>query len=221
MKFSMINSARIVLFTAYFLLVCISPITSVDARAAFPKLYLTQQEFEQSIKSLRLALHQHILQKKKLFLSLIAQLLKEPESWAILVDKGNKISPSYGPTKFVDLSAYGWAHVTRAGLQVSTEILPDLEKMIRAATKDDITLTIGRAYRSYAYQQQVHRRLIQQLGEKAAQRLSSPRRRQSASIRYSGGFLSYQSKFHRYTSTAVAGKAYLSIWLFPLLSQGA
>jgi D-alanyl-D-alanine carboxypeptidase len=93
-----------------------------------------------------------------------------------LVDKSHALPEGYAPGDLVELAGSGGGdayRVSRGGLMLREAAAAALEEMAAAAHADGITLTVGSAYRSYAYQVEVYNRIVREMGVEAADRESA------------------------------------------------
>ena len=174
MRFSMTNLARIFIFAVYAAHLLAAGLSALDAASLLSKKTLSRQEFEATLASLDAQTQKNIILNKKEFLTLLEKIIKEPRELTMLVDKQHKLSSHYAPDDLTDLSEQSWARVKRKHLMVSSLIMKDLEKMIKAAEKDGIALYVASGYRSYAYQKKTYAGWIEKLGRKEAMRISAP-----------------------------------------------
>jgi D-alanyl-D-alanine carboxypeptidase len=93
-----------------------------------------------------------------------------------LVDKNHPLPEGYAPNDLINLvgTAGGDSYQTsRGGLMLRETAAEALEEMAAAARAEGITLTVGSAYRSYAYQIEVYGRIVREMGVEAADRESA------------------------------------------------
>jgi D-alanyl-D-alanine carboxypeptidase len=92
------------------------------------------------------------------------------------VDKSHSLPDGYTPADLEELAGTGGGdpyQVSRGGLMLRTAAAEALEEMAAAARGDGVTLTVGSAYRSYAYQVEVYGRIVREMGVEAADRESA------------------------------------------------
>jgi D-alanyl-D-alanine carboxypeptidase len=89
-----------------------------------------------------------------------------------LVDKEFPLPPDYEPGDLVELAG-GSYRVNRPGLLLRRAAADALEEMAAAARAEGITLIASSAYRSAAYQEEVYRRNVRELGQETADRESA------------------------------------------------
>jgi D-alanyl-D-alanine carboxypeptidase len=91
-----------------------------------------------------------------------------------LVDKKHSLPEAYAPEDLVELGGGGVSYtVSRKGLMLRRPAAEALEEMSAAARADGITLQASSAYRSYAYQVEVYNRIVNEMGQEAADRESA------------------------------------------------
>jgi D-alanyl-D-alanine carboxypeptidase len=88
------------------------------------------------------------------------------------VDKQKALSETFEPADLASLDGSG-VSVSRPGHRLRAAALKALLLMNRAARKDEVTLLVGSAYRSYAYQAQVFARNVKESGQAEAERVSA------------------------------------------------
>lgn len=91
-----------------------------------------------------------------------------------LVDKGHSLPEGYAPEDLVELGGSGVSYtVRRKGLMLRRAAAEALEEMSVAARADGVTLQASSAYRSYTYQVEVYNRIVNEMGQEAADRESA------------------------------------------------
>lgn len=95
----------------------------------------------------------------------------DPYLWAP-VDKVYALAERYEPGDLKELIGPSY-RVNRSGLHLRADAAEALEAMAAAARAEGLVLTVSSAYRSFAYQAQVYERLVRQLGQEAADRVSA------------------------------------------------
>ncbi|MFP3090819.1 M15 family metallopeptidase [Treponema sp. TIM-1] len=90
----------------------------------------------------------------------------------ILVDKKHPLPPDYAPEDLVELTESSY-RVSRPGLLLRQAAAESLEEMAAAAGAEGITLIVSSTYRSYAYQEGIYQRNVQELGQETADRESA------------------------------------------------
>jgi D-alanyl-D-alanine carboxypeptidase len=104
-------------------------------------------------------------------LDLLAVLEGDPYL-RVLVDKEHALSAAYEPEDLVSLTG-GSYQVSRSGLTLRKAAEMALEEMAAAARDAGVTLTASSAYRSYAYQERVYARNVQESGQEIADKESA------------------------------------------------
>jgi D-alanyl-D-alanine carboxypeptidase len=104
-------------------------------------------------------------------MELLAIMEQDPFLY-VLVDKEHALPASYVPADLKSLSN-GVYKVTRDGLTLREAAAAGLEEMALAARVEGVNFTVGSAYRSYDYQVEVYNRVVQEMGEEAADRESA------------------------------------------------
>jgi D-alanyl-D-alanine carboxypeptidase len=106
-------------------------------------------------------------------LDLLACLEGDPYLYR-LVDKSHSLPEGYAPEDLVELGGSGVSYtVSRKGLMLRSAAAEALEEMSVAARADGVTLQASSAYRSYAYQAEVYNRIVNEMGQEAADRESA------------------------------------------------
>jgi D-alanyl-D-alanine carboxypeptidase len=89
-----------------------------------------------------------------------------------LVDKAHPLPPDYAPEDLVELTETSY-RLNRPGLLLRRAAADSLEEMAAAAAAEGVTLLVSSTYRSYAYQEAVYQRNVQEMGQAAADRESA------------------------------------------------
>lgn len=106
------------------------------------------------------------------YLDLAAQALSSPQELLLLVDKSHGLSPENGPADLVPLERYPLA-LSRPGLALRREVIPDLLAMVESARAQGIELAISSTYRSYEQQERIYEANVRQMGREQADRESA------------------------------------------------
>lgn len=87
----------------------------------------------------------------------------------LVLDAHYRLSDDYEPSDLVSVAAAGFAggHLLRA------VVIEDLADLRTAAVAEGVALAVQSAYRSFAYQEQVHARWVAALGAERARRVSA------------------------------------------------
>jgi zinc D-Ala-D-Ala carboxypeptidase len=87
----------------------------------------------------------------------------------LVLDAHHRLSADYEPSDLVSVAAAGFAgaHLLRA------VVIEDLAALRTAAVAEGVALAVQSAYRSFAYQEQVHARWVAALGAERARRVSA------------------------------------------------
>ena len=122
---------------------------------------------------------------------IIGSIAKDPSGFAVLfhevldvmkkdpnllrrVDKSVALPADFVPDDLVKLDgAFPYA-VSKKGMLLRTPARVALIRMAEAARKEGITLVASSSYRSYAYQQKVFARNVEEMGKAEAERVSAP-----------------------------------------------
>ena len=107
-----------------------------------------------------------------MFIADLLVCLEGDPALRMLVDKQRPLPPGYVPAGLAVLED-GHYRVTRAGMTLAGIAAESLREMAAAARAEGVVLTVGSAYRSYEYQAEVNARLVRQMGQEAADRVSS------------------------------------------------
>ena len=91
----------------------------------------------------------------------------------VLVDKNHALPGDYAPQDLVTLSGGSYL-VSRNGLLLRRAAAESLEEMAAAALAEGIRLTASSCYRTYDYQRDVYARIVRELGQAEADRVSAP-----------------------------------------------
>jgi D-alanyl-D-alanine carboxypeptidase len=91
----------------------------------------------------------------------------------MLVDKNHSLPEGYAPDDLIRLTSGRSYRVTRDNLMLRRAAAEALEQMAAAARAEGVTLTVGSTYRSYGYQVEVYARIVQEIGQAAADRESA------------------------------------------------
>ena len=137
-----------------------------------PGFSLTREGLESMISPLSEPIRSRISERPEYFLELTGKILDGPWSRHLLVDKNHPLEPDYVPGDLVPLDRYP-IDTGRSGLELSADALPDLAAMSTAARLAGLRLVVSSAYRSYAYQDTVYRRIAKEIGTEAADRESA------------------------------------------------
>ena len=109
-----------------------------------------------------------VLESPAFIMELIMILQQDPYTF-YLVDKKHPLPDGYEPKDLVPLSS----GLGRDGLYLRGIAADALREMAEAAAAERITLTVGSAYRSAAYQAQVYEREVKAYGKEVADRESA------------------------------------------------
>ena len=108
------------------------------------------------------------------FLEYLNTMLAENDQMLFaLVDKEHLLPAGYVPPDLQSLNEYRELTLNRQDLSLRSRIMPDVLAMVSAAAEEGIVLDISSSYRSYAYQEQLFQRHVDQLGLKEAERVSA------------------------------------------------
>lgn len=193
-RFSTINLAKLCALSAL-VWVATSPLS---AGAKYPTFYISQQHFIHSLQELPPKTQEYIQKNKSRFIKLLRKMAQDDPDLSLLVDKQHRLSANHAPRELLDLSETSWAVLKRQNLPVSRLIVENLEKMVRAAARDGITLEMASGYRSHSYQREVYRSWVKKLGKKSAARLSAPA---GASQHQLGTVIDFYPVDRRFTGT--------------------
>lgn len=115
-----------------------------------------------------------IAQDPETFLSLLGAMLAEDEQTLfVLADKDHYLPADHVPADLESLNAYRELSLNRQDMSLRRIMIPALLAMVEAAANEGIVLDISSAYRSYAYQEQLFQRHVDQLGLEEASRVSA------------------------------------------------
>ncbi len=108
------------------------------------------------------------------FLSLASAVVGARRLNWVLVDKNNAVPADFVPSGLVDLRDYADPLLlNRADLRLEKEAATALADMAREAADDGVSIVASSAYRSYAYQDGLFQRHVDQLGIEEASRVSA------------------------------------------------
>lgn len=143
-----------------------------DGRVATDSSSLSSAELQAMIGNLPPDIQRTIVSDQKDFLSLLVQVLREPKSLTVLVDKEHALPEGFVPPDLVRLSSYHLA-LSNNELELRQAVMPELLAMVSAARRNGITLLLSSTYRSYAVQKWVYAREVADYGQEAADRESA------------------------------------------------
>jgi D-alanyl-D-alanine carboxypeptidase len=115
------------------------------------------------------------LEGPSFILDLLSCVSGDPFLYA-LVDKNHALPSGYAPDDLVSLAGVEGGdsyRISRHGLLLRKAAAAALEEMAAAAKAEGVIFTIGSTYRSYDYQVEVYRRIVEELGQEAADRESA------------------------------------------------
>ena len=112
-----------------------------------------------------------VLESPSFVMELLMILQQDPFTY-YLVDKQHPLPDGYEPDDLVTLQA-GLYRLDQSGIRLRKIAADALQEMATAAARDGITLVIGSAYRSAAYQAQVYERAVKAGGKETADRESA------------------------------------------------
>jgi len=138
-----------------------------------PEFSLSAGELDSMTAGLPSAMRDRIAENPEEFLSMLAAVLDQPESLTWLVDKTHALAADYAPSDLVSLDQYDQLTLRNTGLKLRRAIMPGLLDMVNAARGEGVDLELSSTYRSYAYQEQVYRRWVNDLGQEEADRVSA------------------------------------------------
>ncbi|MEW5814346.1 MAG: M15 family metallopeptidase [Spirochaetota bacterium] len=147
-------------------------VREIKEKPVHPVFSITELELGSVIETLRPEIKDAILKRPQYFLELVDQLLQLPADTLILVDKHNPLPRDYEPDDLILLAKYDLG-VGRNDLKVRRRIMPDLLAMDAAARVAGIDLIYSSAYRSWAYQEEVYKKNVRELGQEQADRESA------------------------------------------------
>ncbi|MDR1318433.1 MAG: M15 family metallopeptidase [Treponema sp.] len=90
-----------------------------------------------------------------------------------LVDKSHALPAGYEPEDLVELKSGGSYRINRGGMLLRQAAADSLEEMAVAAGSQGVSLLVSSAYRSYDYQVEVYNRIVNEMGQAAADRESA------------------------------------------------
>ena len=106
------------------------------------------------------------------FLVLMHQILSFDRDTYVIVDKEHFLSSAYEPDDLVSLNNYPLSR-NRNDLRLRSVVMPDLMAMDTASDNIGLRLVYSSSYRSFAYQESVYNRHVNQMGQEAADRVSA------------------------------------------------
>jgi len=113
-----------------------------------------------------------IRENPKRFLELLDGILRSDRELFLLVDKKHPLPRTYEPKDLVSLDTYE-IRTSRPTLLLRKSAAQALSIMAKEARKDGTELLVSSAYRSFQYQATVYKRVVQELGQEAADRESA------------------------------------------------
>ena len=107
------------------------------------------------------------------FLTALNEVLKEPDKYlCVLVDKAHALPAGYEPADLVTLDP-SRAVLNKKDMLLRKRAAESLYAMVKAAKTDGITIAVSSTYRSYAYQDSLFTRYVNEMGEAEASRVSA------------------------------------------------
>ena len=106
------------------------------------------------------------------FVMELLELFAADSYYYILVDKKNALPKDYSPTDLVDLKS-GTYQVSRPGMTLRQPAVEALEAMAAAAKQEGVSFTIGSAFRTYEYQDELYKRYVRENGKEETDRFSA------------------------------------------------
>ena len=114
-----------------------------------------------------------ILAKRQVFTADLLTCLEGDPHLRELVDKHHSLPQDYVPSDLVSLTEGSVYRLNRTGMSLRIAAYNSLGEMASASRADGVILVAASAYRSYQYQEEVYNRIVQQLGQEAADRESA------------------------------------------------
>jgi D-alanyl-D-alanine carboxypeptidase len=108
----------------------------------------------------------------KEFLQSMELLLADDQEIYLLVDKNHALEKTFAPSDLIGLDNYA-VEKTKQDMYLRKIVIASLQKMTLAAKKENITLTVSSAFRSYSYQETVYAGWVKLLGEEQASKESA------------------------------------------------
>jgi D-alanyl-D-alanine carboxypeptidase len=163
----------VLLQSAVVIIILLSLYACCGQRHLHPDFIITYDDINERIKGLPEEIQTAILSKPQYFCELMGDILDNPQELVLLVDKTHPLLKTYEPDDLVLLADYP-VRITRPKLEVRKIIIENLLAMVEAAEKEGISLPIASAYRSFEYQEKLHRYWIHELGKEQAIKESAP-----------------------------------------------
>lgn len=100
-------------------------------------------------------------------------VLKEEERFFIIADKQHLLSPDYAPKELTELDGKG-IRTNKKGMKIESAAFENLLRMIKEGEKEGLDITVGSAYRDYAYQVNLYNYYISVYGKEETDTFSAP-----------------------------------------------
>jgi D-alanyl-D-alanine carboxypeptidase len=183
-----VSNFFVIVLSTVFLVSCAKPETPVkppdheqflverDTEAVFDEFLSRILNSAEIPEDMALKIMDAALEGPSFILDLLTCLSGDPFLYA-LVDKGHALPVGYAPDDLEALTGIEGGdsyRISRHGLLLRKAAAEALEEMAAAAKADGVTLTVGSTYRSYDYQVEVYARIVEELGQEAADRESAP-----------------------------------------------
>lgn len=132
-----------------------------DSSRIHPNFHLTFSEFIESFHGLSFI----SIKQVKRFLSLANEMLKIPQLYFTLVDKNHPLPPNFQPKEVLTLSSHQF-RVNKLNMQLEQRAYKSLSRMIDNAKRENISLLIISAWRSFERQKELFQYYTEIYGEK-------------------------------------------------------
>lgn len=132
-----------------------------------PEFSLSLPDLRAMVGKMPASIARRILDRPRPFLSEMAEILKQPSIYFVLVDKQHALPADYVPPDLVNLYDAGLA-VSRADLVLRKSIMPRVLAMVKQARQDHVELLFSSTYRSYSLQRRVYDQEVKLYGKKVA-----------------------------------------------------
>ncbi len=199
-----------ILVVALFVCLAVTGCSQPEPAPLHESYDLTIEDLKKMVEPLPEHIQEAIIAHPARFLERLSDVLEEPRDLFVVVDKNHNIGNEYVPSDLVCLDSYPLDR-NRPGLMLRATLLPDALAMSEAANQDGVKLLFSSAYRSYAYQDTVYKRNVEELGREQADRESA---RPGASQHQLGTAVDFGSITDAFAGTPAGKWLYANAWKY-------
>jgi len=142
------------------------------AQLLHPDFTFTAETFSPVARALPEPYRAAVLANPKSFLDDYKTLIGQSADLLVLVDKKNELPADYEPDDLVTLRGPAFV-VNKPGMKFRKAYLPQLTALVKAAKKENLTLEVSSAYRSWVYQKNTFQAYVTKDGLATADRYSA------------------------------------------------